>query len=134
MGEIRKDAAIELNLSELELRPPNGPELVELYRELGFSSLLKDLGAEVVASSAPASSEPALEADYAQFASVVEFREYLAKLPAKQPLAVWLNLEAGQRETEGFATHIASLAVSSKAGEGRSVLFDEKSEAVHAVA
>jgi len=136
LAEIAKDAPIELNLSELELRPPNGAALAELYRELGFSSLLKDLGAEVVASSAPASesSEPAVKTDYAQFASVAEFREYLAKLPAKQPLAVWLNLEVGERETEGFGTRIASIEVSSKAGEGRSVWFDEKGEALKALA
>jgi len=48
-----------------------------------------------VAPSAPAESEPAVKADYAQFAGVAEFREYLANLPAKQPLAVWLNLERG---------------------------------------
>jgi DNA polymerase-1 len=136
LAEIAKDAPIELKLQELELRPPNGAALAELYRELGFSSLLKELSPEAVASSAPApeSSEPAVKADYAQFASVGEFSAYLAKLPAKQPLAVWLNLEVGERETEGFGTRIASIEVSSKAGEGRSVWFDEKGEALKALA
>jgi DNA polymerase-1 len=136
LAEIAKDAPIEVNLQELELRPPNGPALAEFYRELGFSSLLKDLGAEAVASSSPApeSSEPAVKADYAQFLNAAEFREYLAKLPAKQPLAVWLNLEAGERESEGFGTRIASIEVSSKAGEGRSVWFDEKGETLKAIA
>ena len=135
LAEIAKDAPVELQLAELELRPPNGAALAELYRELGFSSLLKDLGAEVVAASAPTpeSSEPALKTDYAQFANVAEFREYLAKLPAKQPLAVWLSLEVGERETEGFGTRIASIEVSSKVGEGRSVWFDEKGEALKAL-
>jgi DNA polymerase-1 len=135
LAEIAKDAPIELKLPELELRSPNGAALAELYRELGFSSLLKDLGAEAVASSAPApeSSESAVKADYVQFASVAEFCEYLAKLPAKHPLAVWLNLEVGERETEGFGTRIASIEVSSKAGEGRSVWFDEKGEALKAL-
>ncbi len=134
LAEIAKDAPIELKLPELELRSPNGPALVELYRELGFNSLLKELGAEAVASSAPANSESAAKADYAQFASVAEFREYLAKIPAKQPVAIWLNLEAGERETEGFGTRIASIEVSSKAREGRSVWFDEKGEALKALA
>jgi len=136
LAEIEKDAPIELKLAELELRPPNGAALAELYRELGFSSLLKDLGPEVVASSAPAppSSEPAVKTDYAPFTNVAEFREYLAKLPAKQPLAVWLNLEVGERETEGFGTRIASIEISSKAGEGRSVWFDEKGEALKVLA
>ncbi len=128
LAEIAKDAPIEVNLHELELHPPNGAALAELYGELGFSSLLKDLGAEAVAPSVPGESAPAVKADYAQFAGVSEFREYLAKLPARQPLAVWLNLEAGERESEGFGTRIASIEVSSKAGEGRSVWYDEKGE------
>jgi DNA polymerase-1 len=136
LAAIAKDAPIEVKLQELELRPANGAALVELYRELGFNSLLKELGAEAVASSAPApaDAEPAVKGDYAQFASVAEFREYLAKLPAKQPVAIWLNLEAGERESEGFGTRIASIEVSSKAGEGRSVWFDEKGEALNALA
>jgi DNA polymerase-1 len=134
LAEIAKDAPIEVNLQELELRPPNGAALAEFYRELGFSSLLKELGAEAVASSAPANSEAAAKADYAQLTGVAEFREYLAKLPAKQPLAVWLNLETCERESEGFGTRIASIEVSSKAGEGRSVWFDEKGEALRALA
>src|SRR5207245_3218908 len=133
LAAIAKDAPIEVNLRELELHPPNGAALAELYRELGFSSLLKDLGAEAVAPPAPAESESAAKADYAQFAGVAEFREYLAKLPAKQPLAVWLNLEAGEREAEGFGTRIASIEVSSKAGEGRSAWLDEKGEALKAL-
>jgi len=134
LATIATDVPLELDLSALERRAPDGDALAALYRELGFNSLLRELGAEAVASSAPADSEPATKADYAQFASVAEFREYLAKLPAKQPVAVWLNLETGERETEGFGTRIASIEVSSKAGEGRSVWFDEKGEALKALA
>jgi len=134
LAAIATDAPIDVKLQELELRPPNGIALAELYRELGFNSLLKELGAEAVASSAPASVEPAAKTDYAQFATAAEFREYLAKLPAKQPLAIWLNLEPGERESEGFGTRIASIEVSSKAGQGRSVWFDEKGEELKALA
>jgi DNA polymerase-1 len=134
LAEIAKDAPIELNLQELELRLPNGAALAEFYRELGFSSLLKELGSDAVASSAPANAESATKTDYAQFATVAEFHAYLGKLPEKQPLAVWLNLELGERESEGFGTRIASIDVSSKAGEGRSVWFDEKGEALKAIA
>src|SRR5260370_23163323 len=89
---------------------------------------------QAVASSGPANSESAVKADYAQFASVAEFRQYLAKLAAKQPVAIWLNPEAGERESEGFGTRIASIEVSSKAGEGRSVWFDEQGKALKALA
>src|SRR5467141_180038 len=134
LATIATDVPLELDLPALELGLPDVNALAALYRELGFNSLLRELGAEAVASSAPANSESAAKADYAQFASVAEFSEYLAKLRAKQPVAVWLNLEAGERETEGFGTRIASIEVSSKAGEGRSVWFDEKGEALKALA
>jgi DNA polymerase-1 len=134
LAAIATDAPIDVKLPELELRAPDNAALSELYRELGFSSLLKELGADAVASSAPANSESALKADYAQFADVAEFREYLRKLPAKHPLAVWLSLELGEREAEGFGTRIAAIEVSSKAGEGRSVWMDEKGEALKALA
>jgi DNA polymerase-1 len=134
LAAIATDAPIEVKLPELELRPPNGAALAELYRELGFNSLLKELGAEAVASSAPANSEATAKTDYAQFASVGEFRDYLAKLPTKQALSVWLNVEPGEREAEGFGTRVASIEVSSKAGEGRSIWMDAKGEALKALA
>src|SRR5271168_1580062 len=134
LAAIAIDAPIDVKLAELALQPPNGMALAALYRELGFNSLLKELGAEAAAPSAPASAEPAAKTDYAQFATVAEFRAYLAKLPAKQPLAIWLNLETGERESEGFGTRIASIEVSAKPGHGRSVWFDEKGEALKALA
>jgi DNA polymerase I len=134
LATIATDAPIDVKLQELELRPPDNALLTELYRELGFSSLLKELGAQAVASSAPADSESAAKTDYAQLAGPAEFRDYLAKLPAKQPLALWLNVEPGERESEGFGTRIASIELSPKPGEGRSVWFDEKGEALKALA
>jgi len=134
LATIATDVPLELDLHALERRDPDLNALASLYRELGFNSLLKELGSEAVASSAPANSESAAKTDYAQCASVTEFREYLAKTPAKQPVAMWMNLEAGERETEGFGTRIASLEVSSQAGEGRSVWFDEKGDTLKALA
>jgi DNA polymerase-1 len=134
LATIATDVPLELNLHTLERREPDVAALATLYRELGFNSLLRELGSEAVASSAPADSESSAKTNYAQFATVAEFREYLTKLPAKQPLAIWLNLELGERESEGFGTRIASIEVSSKAGEGRSVWFDEKGEALKALA
>src|SRR4029077_15295169 len=72
--------------------------------------------------------------DYAQFANVEEFKAYVKKLPAKAELAVWLNLETGEREAEGFGTRVAGIEVSQKEGEGRAVWADEKGEAMNALA
>ncbi len=133
LATIATDLPLQLDLSALERRDPDIAALGTLYRELGFSSLLKEFRAEGLASSAPAGTEPTAKTDYVAFADVAEFRAYLGKLPAKQPLAVWLNLELGERESEGFGTRIASIEVSSKAGEGRSVWLDEKGEALKAL-
>jgi DNA polymerase-1 len=134
LAKIATELPLEIDLNALVRREPDVVALGVLYRELGFSSLLKELSAEALASSAPASAEPSVKADYAGFGDVSEFRAYLGKVSAKQPLAIWLNLEAGERESEGFGTRIASIEVSSKAGEGRSVWIDEKGEALKALA
>jgi DNA polymerase-1 len=134
LATIATDVPLELDLQALERREPDVAALAELYRELGFNSLLRELGSQAVASSAPAGDSAQQKTDHLQCATLSEFREYLAKLTAKQALAVWLNLEAGERESEGFGTRIASIEVSSKAGEGRSIRFDEEGEALKALA
>ncbi len=133
LAKINTQIPIELNLHSLQRREPNVEILTSLYRELGFNSLLKELGADIV-SAAAASEQAAVETDYKQLANAEEFRAYLAKIPAKAPLAVWFNVEPGEREAEGFGTKIASIEVSSKAGEGRSVWMDEKGEVLKALA
>lgn len=134
LAAIATDVPLKLDLHSLERREPDVPALAALYRELGFSSLLKELGAYSAAASAQSASGVEIKTDYAQLANAGEFREYLAKLPAKSPLAVWLSLDPGQREAEGFGTRIATIEVSSKAGEGRSVWADEKGEAIKMLA
>jgi DNA polymerase I len=130
LATLATQVPVELDLPSLERREPDFAALSALYRELGFNSLLRELGSEVVAASAVASAEPVVKTDYAQLGSVAEFREYLNSLPAGQAVSVWLNLETGEREAEGFGTRIASIEVSSKAGEGRSVWFDENGDAL----
>src|SRR3989449_4795193 len=68
LATIATDVPLELDLGSLERHAPDVHALGALYRELGFNSLLRELGAEAVASSAPADAEPAVKADYAQFA------------------------------------------------------------------
>jgi DNA polymerase-1 len=133
LAQISRDVPIQLDLQSLALRDPDVSSLAALYRELGFNSLLKELGSEVVAATVVASAEAAVQTDYLQCGTVSEFQEYLAKLPANKPLAVWFHLETGEREAEGFGTRIASIEVSSKPGEGRAVWLDEKGEALKAL-
>ena len=133
LATLATQVPVDLDLPSLERHEPDLSALSALYRELGFNSLLRELGSEAVAASVPASA-PVVETDYQQLASAAEFDAYLKKLPAGQPLAVWLNLETGEREAEGFGTRVASIEVSSKAGEGRSVWLDEKGDALRTLA
>jgi DNA polymerase I len=133
LAKIATEVPVKLELDKLARRPPDAGALAVIYRELGFNSLLRELGNEAVAASAPAGEGPELTKDYAQFATVAEFREYLQKLPAKAPLAVWLNLETGERDAEGFGTRISGIEVSSKPGEGRAVWMDVDGEALKAL-
>ncbi|HKV26256.1 MAG TPA: DNA polymerase I [Candidatus Acidoferrum sp.] len=128
LAQIARDVPLKLDLKSLEIQPPDTAALANLYRELGFNSLLKELGAEAAATPRTGEGSAVEKTDYAQLAGPAEFREYLAEIPAKQKVALWLNLETGEREAEGFGTRVASLEISSKAGEGRSVWFDEKGE------
>ena len=134
LATLATDVPVVLDVRSLERREPDVAALSVLYRELGFNSLLKELGSEAVAASAPVMAEAPAKTDYGQFASVAEFREYLAALSPDLAVAVWLNLREGERETEGFGTQVASIEVSTKAGEGRNIWADEEGEAIAVLA
>src|ERR1700739_2179901 len=80
LATLATQVPVELDLSSLERHDPDFTALAALYRELGFNSLLRELGSEAVAASVPASA-PVVATDYAQFPSAAEFRAYLKALP-----------------------------------------------------
>jgi len=146
LAAIHVDVPLEVDLEKLQVCSPDASSLADLYRELGFNSLLRELlaapesgewrvasGEQREAKDKERSKEEEKARDYAQFGNAEEFKEYLKKLPAKSGLAVWLNLETGERETEGFGTRLAGIEVSAKEGEGRAVWTDEKGEALKAL-
>jgi DNA polymerase-1 len=142
LAAIETNVPLELDLLTLQVREPDAAALLALYRELGFNSLLKELLATGAAEKnvepgAQTGGQPGASGeqakDYLQFQGAEEFREFLNRLPAKRPLAVWLNLEAGEREAEGFGTRVSGVEVSSKSGEGRAVWLDEKGEVLKAL-
>ena len=132
LATIRTDAPIKLDLEALAIRPPDGMALAELYRELGFNSLLKELGDLGFAHPAKDDGPPPRK-DYREFTDLEEFRGWLKKLPAKKPLAAWLRLDTGGRESEGFGARVKGIEVSSESGEGRLIWVDEKEEALKAL-
>lgn len=143
LAAIEMEVPLELDLEKLKIGQADIAALSELYRELGFNSLLKELlasGAKEGTASAPSqeeakdSSESGEEKkDYVQLAGAEELRGYLNKLPAKSALSLWLNLDSGERESEGFGTRLAGIELSSKSGEGRAIWADEKGEALEAL-
>jgi DNA polymerase-1 len=132
LATITTDVPMELNLQALEIKTPDAAALADLYRELEFNSLLRELGSEAFAA-APAPSGEAEKKDYAEFANAAEFRQWLKKLPTKKPLAIWLLLDMGGRESEGFGARVKGIEVSSGAEEGRLIWVDEKEEALKAL-
>src|SRR5215510_10630138 len=100
LAKISTDVPIELTLEALKIQPPNGMALADLYRELGFTSLLKELGEAALAYPVKEDEASAKKRDYAEFATASEFRDWLKQLPAKKPLSVWLHLDAARRESE----------------------------------
>jgi DNA polymerase-1 len=132
LATISTDVPIEMNLAALEMRTPDIATLADLYRELGFNSLLRELGSEAFAAQA-VETEAAGKRDYAEFAHVEEFSEWLKKVPAKKTLAIWLVLDMNGRDSEGYGTRIKGIEVSSEAGEGRLIWVDEKEAAVKAL-
>jgi DNA polymerase-1 len=132
LATISTDVPIEMNLAALEMKTPDIATLADLYRELGFNSLLRELGSEAFAAQA-VETEAAGKRDYAEFARVEEFSEWLKKVPAKKTLAIWLVLDMNGRDSEGYGTRIKGIEVSSEAGEGRLIWVDEKEAAVKAL-
>ena len=133
LATIATDVPIELDLQALQMKTPDVAVLADLYRQLGFNSLLRELGSEAFAATASAEGAEAAKKDYGGFATVGEFREWLKNLPAKKPLAIWLTLDLAGRESEGFGTRVKGIEVSSEAGEGRLIWIDENQEAVKAL-
>ncbi len=140
LAAIAMDVPLELQLDKLKMCAPDSAALIALYRELGFNSLLKELlatGASEPAvpllasengSGAPVAED--VQKDYAQLANAEELRAYLKKVPANAPIAIWLNLDLGTRESEGFGTHVGGIEFSTKPGEGRAIWNDEQGEAL----
>jgi DNA polymerase-1 len=91
------------------------------------SSLAAAPGATTVRAVAPEVPE---KKDYVQLDNPAELCKYLESLPAKAPLALWLNVNPGERESEGFGTAVVGLELSSKPGEGRAIWVDETGEAL----
>ena len=115
LATISKDAPVKLELEQLTARDPDTEALRELYAELGFTSLLKELG--------PTAVRMAEKRDYVALESPAALRKFLADIPREQEIAVWLELapyeKADEQEEEGFGSRVAAVELSAAAGSAR---------------
>ena len=127
LATIAADAPVELDLDVFSRREPDIAALRTLYAELGFGSLLRELPA-----AAPAA--PPADVDYAALESPDAVRQWLAAQPPDRPLAVWLTLDSGDRETTGFGARIAGFELSPQAGVARFAWCDAEGRMLAALA
>jgi len=117
LATISKDAPVKLELEELTARDPDTEALRELYAELGFTSLLKELGPTAVRIAENQNR------DYATLESPTELRKFLKEIPRDQEIAIWLELvpyeKTDEQEEEGFGSKVAAIEFSAAAGSAR---------------
>ena len=120
LATITGEAPVDLDLDALTRREPDWAALRELYTEFGFTSLLRDLPPVTTVSTVPT--------NYGVLDSPAALREFLNAQPAGQAVAVWLTLEPGERQTEGFGARVAGLEISPAPGVARSAWCDPRGE------
>src|SRR5277367_5907573 len=109
LATIPTDAPVALDLDTMKVGEPDTTALRELYSELGFTSLLREL--------APLAD--AQQTDYASIETPSAFKKFLDGIPPKQETAAWLALDAQDSDEEGFGTRVLAVEVSTKAGQAR---------------
>ncbi len=111
LARIAAEAPVELDWTALARREPDWAALRDLYSELGFTSLLKELPIATTVST--------LVTDYAALDSPAAVRDFLNAQRADRPMAVWLTLDSGEREIEGYGARVAGFELSPGPGIGR---------------
>jgi len=122
LATIPTDAPVPLVLDALKMDEPDLTALRELYAELGFTSLLRDL--------APAAGDNGEKTDYAALDSPADLRELLKKIPRGQEAAAWLALDAQDPDEEGFGTQVLGVEVSTKPSTARTAANDVENKSL----
>jgi DNA polymerase-1 len=123
LATIPTDAPVSLDLRALQIDPPDTTALRELYAEMGFTSLLKDL--------APVTDTTAT--DYAPLQSPAELCTILEALPTGRETALWLAVDSEDADEEGFGTRVLSVEISSNVNSARTAANDRNNEALVAM-
>jgi len=126
LATIATDVPLQLELDALRIQEPDAAALRQLYAELGFTSMLR----EVPGSATPAT--PAADRDYARLDSPAALREFLAAMPKNKNVAVWLSV-APEDEDPGYGSRAVALELSLAPGMARVAWLDDKGEMLAAL-
>ncbi len=122
---IPTDAPVSLELNSLKVGEPDSDALRALYAELGFNSMLRDLG--------PSATKQAEDTDYSALDSPEAVSAYLEGLPPKQEVAAWLELTLEKDEEPGYGSRGVSIEFSTKAGEARHTALNDDGKTLEAI-
>jgi DNA polymerase-1 len=123
LATIPTDAPVPLLLEALQVAEPDPAALRELYAELGFTSLQREL--------APLAD--AQKTDYAAIDSPAEIQKVLDTIPRGREAAVWLSLDSEDPEEEGVGTRVLGIEISSRLGVARTAANDDQNTALAAM-
>src|SRR6204780_1618591 len=123
LATIPTDAPVALDLDAMKVGEPDSAALRELYSELGFTSLLREL----------APFADAQQTDYVPIEPPPAFKKFLDAIPLKQETAAWLALEAQDPDEEGLGTRAPAVEVSTKAGQARIAANDAENKTLAAM-
>ena len=108
LATIPTDAPVPLSLEALKIRQPDPGPLRELYAELGFTSLLREL--------APLADDQ--RQTTRRLIRPPPFRNSAIQFRAAMKLPLWLSLDSEDPDEEGFGARVLGVEVSTKAGHG----------------
>jgi DNA polymerase I len=123
LATISRDAPVPLELNDLRMEEPDTTRLGELYAELGFTSLLKEI--------APLPRDR--KADYEPLKSPAEFAKFLKSIPPGRDTSVWLSLDASEPEEECYGTRVLAVEASAEQGMARTAANDVDDKTLAAV-
>jgi DNA polymerase-1 len=116
LATIPLDAPVPLELEALKIQQPHLSALRDLYAELGFTSLLREL--------APAPAQDEEKTDYATFDSRDEFVKFFKTTSLGAETSAWLSLDSNDPDEEGYGTYVSGVEISSKPGSARTLAND----------
>jgi DNA polymerase I len=114
LSKIPTDAPVPLSLETLKIQEPDSVALRDLYTELGFTSLLREI--------APVADSQ--EIDYKPLDSPAALRAFLDSIPHGHEASVWLSLDSEEPEEEGYGARVLAVEVSTKVGMARTTAND----------